>query len=258
MIMQAIDLADEICLTEQSDGITVTSDSSLLVCDKTNLAYRAAALLKETFSISQGIGIHLIKRIPIAAGLAGGSTDAAAVLLGLNKLWELGLSQEKLAVFGAALGSDVPFCLYLGTMQATGRGELLSELPDMPSCFIVLAKPNISVSTAWVYQNYRPVPTHPNIDSISTALYNKNIADIAANMANVLESVTVGAYPLIDEIKQFMLEHGAMASLMSGSGPTVFGLVADQQQAIYLAEKLQQIQSVQVFITKPVQRYGGI
>lgn len=259
MIMQSVSLADEVRLRKQEEGITLHVDIAGLAADKTNLAFRAAALLKSTFGIKQGVHIELIKKIPLAAGLAGGSADAAAVLRGLNRLWNLGLSMPELEKLGADLGSDVPFCLHGGTMLASGRGEKLLPLPELPNCYIILAKLPIHVSTAWVYGHYRAdrIVEHPDLEAMKESLKNKDLAAIAAKLGNVLESVTIPAYPGIAKLKQSMREDGALNSLMSGSGPTVFGLVKGRDHAEHIALQLKKHSSAQVFIAKSVHDLEG-
>ena len=257
MVMQAIDLADQLTLREQPAGITVQTDFPGLAVDQRNLAYKAAELVKRTFHIEHGIHIELKKRIPVAAGLAGGSSDAAGVLRGLNSLWQLGLTPDELSNLGAVLGSDVPFCLYGGTMLATGRGEILAPVAAMPECYVVLAKPAVSVSTAWVYRNYRPVPAalRPDTGKMLHFLQQADLAEISARLGNVLESVTIARHPEIGRLKAWMVESGAMASLMSGSGPTVFGIARDQEQADFIAVKLKKLSNAQIMVAKTV---GGM
>ncbi len=256
MIMQAIDLADKMVFLEQPEGITLAVNISGLACDHTNLAYRAAALLKERYGVRQGVRIELEKNIPLAAGLAGGSADAAGVLAGLNRLWRLGLKESELEALGAALGSDVPFCLRGGTALATGRGEALTSLPDMPECYVVLAKPPFAVSTAWVYQNYRAERVRAKPDTAGTlaCLKSQDLNGIAHRLSNVLESVTIPSHPEIGQLKEYMIQYGAIASLMSGSGPTVFGLAGDYRQAGQIAEKLRCHTAARVIITKTVKK----
>lgn len=258
MIMQSIDLADTVSFTEQDGDITVMANIPALACDETNLAYRAAALLKREFSIKAGVNIALTKTIPMAAGLAGGSADAAAVLTGLNHMWGLKLSGDKLAELGAALGSDVPFCLRGGTMLASGRGEILRRLPNLPECYVVLAKPDISVSTAWAYGNFSQdkAGRRPAIENMIGCLKSGDLAGIAQRLCNVLESVTIAAHPVIGYLKQTMLDCGLMASLMSGSGPTVFGLTPDAETAQAAARELRSINNAEVFIAKTVSKVG--
>lgn len=256
MVMQAIELSDQIKFSEEAKGTGITLSCNVpgLPCGERNLAYRAAQLFLEQFAIKQGVSLELTKKIPIAAGLAGGSTDAAAVLISLNKLFGTGLAQKDLCQMGAKLGSDVPFCIQGGTKLATGRGEILESLPSMPECHVVLAKPPVKVSTAWAYQNYRAekVSKHPDTTGIITCLERGDLTGIGRLLCNVLESVTMNRYTEIARIKGLMLKQGAMASLMSGSGPTVFGLTPDPQKAAYIAEKLRALTSAQVILTKTV------
>lgn len=242
MVMQSIDLADQVTLRAQDGNITVEVNIPALACDHTNLAYKAAALLQEKFQINKGVHITLEKNIPMAAGLAGGSANAAAVLQGLNLLWELGLSQQQLEELGAMLGSDIPFCLRGGTVLASGRGEVLTPLAPVPECYVVLAKPDICVSTATTYKEYcqENVCAHPNNDHVIDALRRQDMPAIIDGLCNVLESVTIKRHPIIADIKQHMLDFGAMNSLMSGSGPTVFGLAPDEQSAQAIYDKLKQ------------------
>ena len=253
MVMQSISLADTVVLREREQGIVITANVPDLARDASNLAYRAAAQLCDSLRINKGVAIHLDKRIPLAAGLAGGSSNAAAVLTGLNKLWQLQLSQHDLMTIGAALGSDVPFCLAGGTMRAYGRGELLAPLSPMPHCYVVLAKPPAQVSTAWVYGNYRcdEGRSRPDIKTMTAYLAAADLRGVAACMSNVLESVTIPAYPEVARIKQMMSDYGA-AALMSGSGPTVFGLVPERAQADELAEKLRQSVAAEIFVAETV------
>ena len=259
MIMQSIGLADTVEISEQASDITVSTDLPALACDQSNLAYRAAVLLRERFAIHRGARIHLIKKIPLAAGLAGGSSDAAAVLRGLNRLWDLKLTMQALQTLGAELGSDVPFCLQGGTMLAVGRGELLSGLPELPPCWLVLAKPPVDVSTAWVYGNYRNNESiqHPDTEKVIRCLQEQDLSGVAAGLGNVLETVTIPAYPEIAAIKRCLQENGALGVLMSGSGPTVFGIMPDQARAKRAAEQLEQQVKAQIIITNTVTRVVG-
>ncbi|SDM13018.1 4-diphosphocytidyl-2-C-methyl-D-erythritol kinase [Dendrosporobacter quercicolus] len=257
MIMQSIDLADRLTFREQPSGIAMQTNVAGLPVDRRNLAYQAAELVKSTFQIKTGIHIELNKEIPLSAGLAGGSADAAGVLTGLNSWWKLGLTLDELCDLGAVLGSDVPFCLHGGTMLATGRGELLTPVAAMPPCYIVLAKPAASVSTAWVYRNYRPgaVEVHPDTAAMLAFLRQADLAGVAGKLANVLESVTIARHPEIGQLKAWMVQCGAMASLMSGSGPTVFGLAADREEAESIAAKLRNLSNAQIIVAKTV---GGM
>ena len=252
MIMQAIELADKLTLEKRPSGtISITANIGHLPCDHRNLAFQAALLIKESCQVKSGVHIALEKNIPMSAGLAGGSSDAAAVLLGLNRLWSLGLSLEELKGLGAKLGSDVPFCLIGGTALATGRGELLAPLPPLTPCHVVLAKPRIGVSTAWVYGKYRGIGVnHPDTAGVQRALEQSDLSGVTNRLSNVLESVTISEYPQIGKLKESMMQYGAMASLMSGSGPTVFGLAEDQSKAEYIADKLRSQHDVEVIVTK--------
>jgi 4-diphosphocytidyl-2-C-methyl-D-erythritol kinase len=228
MVMTTIDLADRIELSLlEEDRIVIHSHNRFVPDDQRNLAYQAAHLLKERFQVKQGVLIGIEKTIPVAAGLAGGSSDAAATLRGLNKLWKLGLSLDELAVLGAEIGSDVSFCVYGGTALATGRGEIIEQLPAPPTCWVVLAKPFIGVSTAEVYRrlNVEKVQ-HPPTKQMISAIENGDFNGVCNSVGNVLEDVTLSLYPEVAQIKDQMKRFGADAVLMSGSGPTVFSLVA--------------------------------
>ncbi len=227
MVMTTIDLADRIELVPlASDIIKIVSHNRFVPDDHRNLAYQAAKLLKETFGIRKGVAISIAKAIPVAAGLAGGSSDAAATLRGLNKLWRLGLTLDELAELGAKIGSDVSFCVYGGTAIATGRGEKIEHIPAPPPCWVILAKPAIGVSTAEVYRSLN-VNTieHPDVDGMVQAIKHQDYEGICSLVGNVLEDVTLKKYPEVAHIKEQMKRFGADAVLMSGSGPTVFGLV---------------------------------
>ncbi|MED1412380.1 MULTISPECIES: 4-(cytidine 5'-diphospho)-2-C-methyl-D-erythritol kinase [Bacillus] len=227
MIMTTIDLADRLELTELvEDRIEILSHNRYVPDDQRNLAYQAAKLLKEKFNVKKGVSITIEKTIPVAAGLAGGSSDAAATLRGLNKLWNLGLTIDELAELGAEIGSDVSFCVYGGTAIATGRGEKIEHIKTPPSCWVILAKPHIGVSTADVYGNLRlNRVTHPNVDKMVEVINHGDYKGICDTVGNVLEDVTFAMHPEVARIKAQMKRFGADAVLMSGSGPTVFGLV---------------------------------
>ncbi|MBC6973690.1 4-(cytidine 5'-diphospho)-2-C-methyl-D-erythritol kinase [Bacillus sp. Xin] len=227
MIMTTIDLADRLELTELSeDRIEIVSHNRYVPDDQRNLAYQAAKLLKQRFNVKKGVSISIEKTIPVAAGLAGGSSDAAAALRGLNKLWNLGLTIEELAELGAEIGSDVSFCVYGGTAIATGRGEKIEHIKTPPSCWVILAKPHIGVSTADVYGNLQlNRVTHPDVEQMVESINSGNYKGICDAVGNVLEDVTFKMHPEVARIKAQMKRFGADAVLMSGSGPTVFGLV---------------------------------
>ncbi len=239
MIMQSVGLCDEIVITKGS-GIQVSSNLHNLSCGPDNLAYRAAALLAGHCNITPNVHIALNKKIFLAAGLAGGSSDAAAVLRGLNRYWDLNLENYELEQLGAQLGSDIPFCIESGTMLATGRGEVLTKLSDLPTAWVVLAKPKeLEISTAWVYQHYNRgrVVHAPCIWQLQAHLP-EGAAAITPYMGNVLETVTIPAHPVIASIKAKMLGAGATYALMSGSGPTVFGIAPDKETALHVEQAL--------------------
>lgn len=227
MVMTTVDLADRISLESREDGvIQIISTDNFVPNDHRNFAYQAARLIKDTYGIRQGVSITIEKEIPIAAGLAGGSSDAAATLKGLNELWDLGLSIDELAELGAKIGSDVSFCVYGGTALATGRGEKIKELPAPPNCWVVLAKPKIGVSTAEVYGGLKVEGLqHPNTQQMIQAIETKDYELLCSLLGNVLETVTFKLHPEVVMLKEQMKRFGADATLMSGSGPTVFGLV---------------------------------
>jgi len=227
MIMTTIDLADRVELTPTyDDKIHILSHNRYVPDDQRNLAYQAAQLLKSRFHVKKGVQITIEKTIPVAAGLAGGSSDAAATLRGLNKLWNLGLSLDELAVLGSEIGSDVSFCVYGGTALATGRGEMIRELPAPPTCWVILAKPFIGVSTADVYRRLDvDSVNHPDTQSMISAIVANDYQGVCRNVGNVLEEVTLKLHPEVAQIKEQMKRFGADAVLMSGSGPTVFGMV---------------------------------
>lgn len=234
MIMQTIYLYDRLDIKRtQEPGIQIQTNLSFLPVNENNLIYKAAKLLMDEFSITDGVSVKLDKRIPVAAGMAGGSTDAAAMLIGVNRLFSLGLTKRQLMERGVQIGADVPYCIMRGTALAEGIGEELSPLPPMVKCPVLIAKPSISVSTKFVYQNLKLDDTtiHPDIDRLIDDIKAKNLHDIAAHMGNVLETVTIPNYPVIDEIKKHMLSNGAVGVMMSGSGPTVFGLFDDEDTA---------------------------
>ena len=234
MIMQTIHLYDRLDIKSTKEpGIQIQTNLSFLPVNENNLIYKAAKLLMDEFSITDGVSVKLDKRIPVAAGMAGGSTDAAAMLIGVNRLFSLGLTKRQLMERGVQIGADVPYCIMRGTALAEGIGEALSPLPPMVKCPVLVAKPSISVSTKFVYQNLKLDDTtiHPDIDRLIDDIKAKNLHDIAAHMGNVLETVTIPNYPVIDEIKKHMLSNGAVGAMMSGSGPTVFGLFDDEDTA---------------------------
>ncbi len=238
MVMQSLELADIVRLRQVESGIRLKTSSAQIPAGKDNLAWRAAQLMFGRFECTGGLEIQLEKRIPVAAGLAGGSTDAAAVMRGINRLWGLQQSTEALCELGARLGSDVPFCVRGGTALARGRGELLTGLPDCPPLWLVLVKPPLGVSTAEVYGNLRldRIGERPDNEKMIEALAEKRPGSIAAALGNVLEEVTVQMVPQVQGIKQELLRAGAVNAMMSGSGPTVFAIAEDENHARTLAK----------------------
>lgn len=242
MIMQTVGIFDRIELSWKAEpGIQIETNLYYLPTNENNLVYKAAKLLMDEFHITDGISVRLHKFIPVAAGMAGGSSDAAAVLFGVNKMFGLGLSTEQLMERGVKIGADVPYCILRGTALSEGIGEILTPLPPVPQCHVLIVKPGINVSTRFVYENLhanelRP-EQHPDIDAIIEGIRAQDIGRIAASLGNVLETVTIREYPVIRTIKEQMRESGAIGALMSGSGPTVFGLFTDHKAAEDAYEK---------------------
>ena len=241
MVMQTLYLYDKVTLIKKEEpGIEIESNLYFLPKDSGNIAWKAAKLLMEEFHIPGGIKIILNKYIPVAAGMAGGSSNAAAVLYGMNQMYQLGLSQQELMDRGVKLGADVPYCIMRGTVLAEGIGEILSPLPPMPRCQILIAKPAVSVSTKAVYEaiDSKEIEDHPDIDGIIDGLKKQDLNKIASSMGNVLEKVTIDMHPEIAQIKNCMLEQGALGAMMSGSGPTVFGIFRGYASAQKAYEKV--------------------
>ncbi len=253
MIMQTVDIYDDLLLERTSKpGIYLQTDNEELPTNQDNLICRAAALLLNEKKITEGVKISLTKRIPIAAGMAGGSSDAAAAMRGLNVLFDMGYEVEQLQRLGVKLGADIPYCIVGGTMLSEGIGEVLTPLPAPPSAYLVVAKPDINVSTAFVYGNLHVdrLQYHPDIDGMVQALSEGSLQGICDRMGNVLETVTVPEYPVIEQIKGLMRQMGALNALMSGSGPTVFGMFADKKQAeLTAAAILEKGLAGQIFVT---------
>lgn len=241
MIMQTIRMYDQLDMRKSVEpGIHLTTNKKYIPVDENNLVWRAAKLMMDTCGIIEGVSIHLHKVIPVAAGMAGGSSDAAATLVGMNRLFHCGLSKEKLMELGVQIGADVPYCVLRGTALAEGIGEKLTVLPPMPDCWILIGKPGISVSTKYVYTtlDLNTDTVHPDIDGMKKALEDGNLYGITERMGNVLQDVTIPAYPEVERIKEQMKTLGAVNAMMSGSGPTVFGLFTNPQAAQNAYEKL--------------------
>ena len=257
MIMQTIRLFDRITMTKiRKNDIYLETNLSFLPTDERNLVYRAVKMMKEEFDITEGIRIELNKKIPVCAGMAGGSTDAAAALVGMNRLFQLKLSEKQLMEYGVKLGADVPYCIMRGTALSEGIGEKLSRVSPIPDCYILIAKPNINVSTKFVYENLNlpALESHPDIDLLLRAIEEGDLYTLASNLGNVLETVTIERYPVIEQVKQSMLAKGGIGALMSGSGLTVFGIFDSEAKVKDAYREVRRIQSVrQVYITEPFQ-----
>lgn len=254
MIMQMVDVYDDVMISKtEGDKIAVKTDTTILSNGKDNLAYLAAKELMDEFGIKHGLEIKINKRIPIAGGMAGGSSDCATTLIGVNQMFDLELSKEELMERGVKLGADVPFCILGGTAIARGIGELLTPLPAPPKCHVIIAKPPVSVSTAFVYGHIRPdeITKRPDIEGIAEAIKRQDLYRMAELLYNVMEDVTVPQYPMIQYIKNVMLDSGALNSIMSGSGPTVFGLYDDKEKAEKTVAKLEEKGlTEQLYLTK--------
>ena len=253
MIMQTIQMYDMLEMEKsEKPGIHLTTNLSYIPVNENNLVYKAAKLLMDQYGIEEGITINLNKFIPVAAGMAGGSSDAAATLVGVNIMFQLGLTRQQLMELGVKIGADVPYFVMRGTALAEGIGEKLTVLPPMPPCYVLIGKPGISVSTKFVYTNLNlgPDTHHPDIDGMIQALEKRDLYGITDRMENVLEKVTIPEYPVIETIKNHMKAHGAVNAMMSGSGPTVFGIFDDKEKAEYACEKLKEsMLAKQIFLT---------
>lgn len=257
MIMQNLSLYDTLTFTmEEADtlAITLLCDKEFVPCDERNLIYKAIVLMGETYHLTGHIHVELVKRIPVEAGMAGGSTDCAAAFHAMRELYGLDVSDQELMKLGVKLGADVPYCIMAKTALSEGIGEVLTEVAPLPDCFVVVAKPTISVSTKMVYENLHAneLQHHPDVAGMIEALKQGDLSGVASRMENVLETVTTKLYPQIEEIKQSMKESGAENAIMSGSGPTVFGLYRGKAIAEQAAEKIRQQYGLsEVYVTQP-------
>lgn len=253
MIMQTVDLCDDLLFEKtQQPGIVLKTNNDELPVNGDNLICKAAALLFRERGIKEGVKIILTKRIPIAAGMAGGSSDAAATMRGLNELFDMGYSMRELQALGVTLGADIPYCLVGGTMLSEGIGEILTPLPAPPACHLVVAKPDINVSTGFVYGNLHAdtLTEHPDIEGMIEALKIGSLQGITDRLGNVLETVTVKEYPVIEELKELLRSKGAENALMSGSGPTVFGIFVNRDEAEKAASTIkEQGLAEQIYVT---------
>lgn len=248
MIMQSVDLYDVLTFEKtEAAGIVIRTNKKNIPTDQRNLIYKAADLLMQKYSITDGLRVTLEKRIPMAAGMAGGSTDAAAVFVAMNELFSLHMTQESMCELAVTIGADVPYCIVGGTVLAEGIGEKLTKLADAPACTLLIAKPSVGVSTKYVYENLHAdkLRQHPDIDGMLTAICEDDLDGVAKRLGNVLETVTVKAYPVIEKLKSWMMEHGAVNALMSGSGPTVFGIYKEAQEAQRACEQLRKLDLAQ-------------
>lgn len=254
MIMQTVRLYDRIILEKTQQGISMETNLSFLPVNEQNIAYRAAKMLMDEFHIQGGLHIKIDKHIPVAAGMAGGSTDGAAVLYGVNKIFELGLTKRQLMERGVKLGADVPYCIMRGTVLSEGIGEILTPVPSLPDCHILIAKPPVSVSTKHVYENLKldKIEKHPDIDGMVEALRIEDLHGVTQRMENVLETVTIPEHPEIQQIKELMIKEGALNALMSGSGPTVFGIFDDREKGMRARDLLRKSSLVRhTYLVRP-------
>lgn len=259
MIMQNLDIYDELIFTvdesKQERSITISTNKEGIPTDSRNLIYKAIELMFDEFNIEATIHVHLEKNIPVEAGMAGGSTDCAAAFKAVNELFDLHLDVQKLMELGVKLGADVPYCILGKTALSEGIGEVLTPVNPLPPCYVLVVKPPIGVSTKMVYTNLRAneLSRHPDVDGMVVALEKGDLEKVTSYMENVLETVTVKLYPEIEEIKTIMKEQGALNSLMSGSGPTVFGIYRDEDVAKKAASYIKELGlSKEIFVTTPV------
>jgi 4-diphosphocytidyl-2-C-methyl-D-erythritol kinase len=256
MIMQNVDLYDTLTFEDTDEGaITLTASSDKIPTDDSNLICKVANQLKEKYNVQKGVRIHLEKRIPIAAGMAGGSTDGAAAYLALNQLWNLSLDKQTLCELAVKLGADIPYCIIGGTALAEGIGEELTPISDMPKCSILIAKPDIDVSTGWVYKTLdsKEIEAHPDIDAIRKSIEDGDLEKMCSLIGNVLEPVTASKYDVIGKLEEIMDDNGAVGAFMTGSGPTVFGIFNDDNKAKTAYEAVKESNlAPQVFLSAPI------
>ncbi len=244
MVMQSVRLYDRVSMARNHSGkILLKTNLAYLPTDERNLVYKAIDLLRREYDITEGVSVTIDKHIPVAAGLAGGSSDAAAALIGMNHLFKLGIRQKELMRYGLSLGADIPFCIMRGTALAEGIGEILTPLPPIPPCWFVLVKPAFSMSTRFVYQNLvlDESTLHPPVDDMCKAIHSGDLDKIVDSMGNVLEQVTAAHFPDILRIKEELVRQGARASLMSGSGSTVFGIFDDEELAHHAVKQMKKL-----------------
>lgn len=255
MIMQTVKLYDRITMEKNDSGnIILSTNLPYLPVNEKNLVYRAIDMIRNAYGITDGVTASIVKRIPIAAGMAGGSSDAAAAFVGMNQLFHLGITQQELMDYGVKLGADIPYCIMRGTALSEGIGEILTPLPPIPNCWFLIVKPTFSMSTKFVYENLHldEIAVHPDIDGMKEALYQRDLIGVTDRMENVLEQITKKHYPAIGEIKDIMRKEGALNALMSGSGSTVFGIFKSKETAEKAAAACHEHPSVkQTHIVRP-------
>lgn len=255
MIMQTVEIHDTLTFERTAGEIRITSDAGEIPLGEDNLIYKAASLMRERFQIDGGVSVQLEKRIPVAAGMAGGSTDAACTMKAMNLLYDLGLSEEELCALGVKIGADVPYCILGGTALSEGIGEVLTKLSPMPECVLLVAKPEIGVSTKEVYERIdrHEITSHPDVDGMQRAIAENDLDGVVKRLANVLATVTEEMHPVVQRIREVMLSQGALGSLMSGSGPSTFGIFEKEEKARAAGEQIRALGlAKQIFVTKPV------
>ena len=261
MIMQTIRMYDVLEIRKKSSpGIFLSTNLPYIPCDERNLVYKAAKILMDEFHVEEGLSMKLTKSVPVAAGMAGGSSDAAAAFVGVNRLFHLGLSEEELMKRAVQVGADVPYCVMRGTALAEGIGEKLTRLPDLPDCYILIGKPGINVSTRTAYENLdlNEIRRRPDIDGMIRDIKNKDLYSMTGKMENVFEPGIMAKYPVIREIRDLMEKQGALKAMMSGSGPTVFGIFDDAGKMQNAARALKKSGLAKtVFATRTYKPGGG-
>lgn len=260
MIMQTIQMYDVLEMRKvKKPGISLSVNYPYIPSDERNLVYKAAKLLMDEFQVKEGVEIRLEKFIPVAAGMAGGSSDAAAALVGVNRLFKLGLSEKDLMERAVNIGADVPYCVMRGTALAEGIGEKLTRIAQVPDCFVLIGKPGINVSTKAAYESLQldQIQTHPDIDGMIRDIESGDLRAMTEKMENVFEPGIIGRYPIIGEIKALMEEHGALKAMMSGSGPTVFGIFDDRKKMEEAAAVLRESRLAKTVFATEVTKAGG-
>ena len=260
MVMQTIQMYDQLEIKESKEpGIRLTTNLPFLPCNDGNLVYKAAKILMDEFDIRQGVDMNLTKFIPVAAGMAGGSSDAAAALVGINRMFQLGLTKRQLMERGVQIGADVPYCVMRGTALAEGIGEKLTRITQVPDCFVLIGKPGINVSTKAAYESLQldKISSHPDIDGMIGDIERGDLLAMTQKMGNVFEPGIIEKYPVIGEIKALMESHGALKAMMSGSGPTVFGIFDNREKMEAAAEVLRESRLAKTVFATEVTKAGG-